>query len=68
VHATSLYCQPAAATPADFEFMRILDEQYLKTPFYGTRRMTTKLRLHGGYTISRKRVRRLMRLMGLEAI
>ena len=47
--------------------MRLLDQQYTQTPFYGTRRMTTYLnRL--GYTINRKRVQRLMRKMGLEAI
>lgn len=47
--------------------MRILDEQYLKTPFYGSRKMVDVLR-DRGYTVNRKRVRRLMRLMGLEAI
>lgn len=47
--------------------MRLLDEQYLKTPFYGSRRMTEALRGRG-YIVNRKRVRRLMRLMGLEAI
>jgi putative transposase len=62
-----LYYQPAAAPPTDLEIMRMLDEQYLKTPFYGSRRMTNELRL-SGYTVSRKRIRRLMRLMGLEAI
>ncbi|PZM77463.1 MAG: IS3 family transposase, partial [Candidatus Melainabacteria bacterium] len=67
VSRSSLYYQPAAAPPADLEIMRILDEQYLKTPFYGSRRMTAELRVRG-YTIGRKRVRRLMRLMGLEAI
>lgn len=47
--------------------MRLLDEQYLKTPFFGSRRMTAELRFRG-YRVSRKRVRRLMRLMGLQAI
>ena len=41
--------------------------QYLKTPFYGSRKMKAWL-LQQGYLVSRKRVRRLMRLMGLEAI
>ena len=44
-----------------------MDRQYLKTPFYGSRRMKAWL-LRKGYLVSRKRVRRLMRLMGLEAI
>jgi putative transposase len=47
--------------------MRLIDEQYLKTPFYGSRGMTQWLR-RDGYDVNRKRVRRLMGVMGLEAI
>lgn len=47
--------------------MRLLDEQYTKTPFYGVRRMTRHLH-EMGYNPDVKRVRRLLRLMGLEAI
>lgn len=47
--------------------MRLLDAQYLETPFYGSRKMTLVLRSHG-YAINRKRVQRLMRQMGLFAI
>ncbi len=47
--------------------MRLLDEQYTKTPFYGVPRMTVWLK-EQGYNINRKRVERLMRLMGLKAI
>ena len=47
--------------------MRWLDEQYLKTPFYGTRRMVAVMR-RNGFEINRKRVKRLMRVMGIEAI
>ena len=47
--------------------MRLIDEQYLKTPFYGTRRMVAHLR-RLGHLVNRKRVRRLMRKMGLVAI
>jgi len=47
--------------------MELIDEQYTRTPFYGTRRMTAWLRLQG-YKVNRKRVQRLMRLMGIEAI
>jgi putative transposase len=47
--------------------MRKIDEQYLKTPFYGARRMEDFLERQG-YEVNRKRVQRLMRLMGLEAI
>ena len=47
--------------------MRLLDEQYTRTPFYGIRRMTAWLRQQG-YPVNPKRVSRLLRLMGIEAI
>jgi hypothetical protein len=47
--------------------MRLLDEQYTRTPFYGVRKMTAWLR-GLGYPVNEKRIRRLLRLMGLEAI
>jgi putative transposase len=47
--------------------MRLLDEQYLQTPFYGSRRMIVWLQ-HQGHQVNRKRVQRLMRQMGLEGI
>ena len=47
--------------------MRLLDAQYTAPPFYGTRRMTAWLRSQG-YAVNRKRVTRLMRQMGMEAI
>ena len=47
--------------------MRLLDEQYTRTPFYGVRKMTKWLR-DQNWQINPKRVRRLMRLLGLEAI
>ena len=47
--------------------MALIDQQYLKTPFYGSGRMTAWLRYHG-HQVNRKRVRRLMQLIGLEAI
>ena len=46
---------------------RLIDEQYTKTPFYGSRRMTESLR-RDGYEVNRKHVQRLMREMGIEAI
>ena len=49
------------------QLMRLIDEQFLKTPGYGARLMTRHLRRQG-YCVGRKRVRRLMRLMGLFAI
>jgi putative transposase len=47
--------------------MRLLDEQYTRTPFYGTRRMAAWLRA-SGYGVNRKRIVRLMAEMGLVAI
>lgn len=51
----------------DFELMALIDREYLKHPFYGSRRMTAVLKIQG-YEINRKRVQRLMQEMGLEAI
>jgi putative transposase len=47
--------------------MRLMDEQHLRTPFYGSREMTEWLKREG-YKVNRKRIRRLMRLMRLEAV
>jgi putative transposase len=47
--------------------MRLLDEQYTRTPFYGSRKMTAWLNTQG-YPVERERVRRLLDSMGLEAM
>jgi len=47
--------------------MKLIDEQYLRTPFYGVSKMTAWLRLNG-HKVNGKRVRRLMRIMGIEAV
>jgi putative transposase len=49
------------------QLMRLIDRQYTETPFYGSRRMTAWLR-NQGYAVNRKRVSRLMNLMGIEAV
>ena len=67
VSRASVYYRPVPARSEDLELMALMDRQYLKTPFYGSRKMKAWL-LQQGYLVSRKRVRRLMRLMGLEAI
>jgi len=64
---SSLYYQPATESPLNLELMRLIDEQYLKTPFYGWPRMTAYVQSLG-YGVNVKRVRRLMRTMGLCAI
>lgn len=62
---SSYYYQPAGETEYNLVLMRLIDEQYLRTPFFGSRQMTRWLRLNG-HPVNRKRVHRLMRLMGLE--
>lgn len=61
------YYKPREVSIYELELMRLLDEQYMLTPFYGIRRMTVSLH-QLGHQVNRKRVQRLMRLMGLEAI
>ena len=61
------YYTPVDETAENLALMRLLDEQYTRTPFYGVERMTVWLRQQG-YAVNPKRVRRLLRRMGLEAI
>jgi putative transposase len=67
VARSTLYYQPIAVSVDDLAVMRRMDELYLAYPFYGSRRMVAVLRREG-WAVNRKRVRRLMRLMGLRAI
>jgi putative transposase len=64
---SGVYREPAALDAEELALMRWIDEQYLATPFYGSRRMTAGLR-QAGHQVNPKRVQRLMRLMGLEAL
>lgn len=64
---SGLYYAPAEESAENLDLMRLLDEKYMKTPFFGVRRMTDWLDKQG-HTVNAKRVRRLMRVMGLEAI
>ena len=68
ISRSSVYYKCKKVKKEGLELMRIIDEQYLKTPVYGSRSMRSYLRRLGYNTINRKRVQRLMRLMGLEAI
>jgi putative transposase len=63
----SYYHRPRPKPPEDLQLMRAIDEAYMAHPVFGSRQMTRWLRRQG-YRINRKRVRRLMELMGLEAI
>jgi putative transposase len=67
LNRSTLYYQPAQETEANLRLMRCIDAEYTRHPFYGSRKMTVWLRGHGE-AVNRKRVQRLMRRMGLEAI
>jgi putative transposase len=64
---SSLYDQAVPERVEDLPLMRLLDEQYMATPLYGVRRMTAWLRCQG-YGVNHKRVARLMRQIGVEAL
>ena len=61
------YYDPKGETPLNLKLMRLIDEQFLATPYYGSRQMARWLRREGE-KVGRHRVRRLMALMGLHAI
>jgi putative transposase len=67
LNRSTYYLAPATESEGNLRLMRLIDEQYLKTPFYGSRRMAASLRRRGE-VVNRKRVRRLMTLMGLEGL
>jgi putative transposase len=67
LNRSSYYLPPATESEENLRLMRRIDEQFLKTPFYGSRKMTIALE-RSGETVNRKRVQRLMALMGLEAV
>ena len=64
---SSWYYRPAGEKEYNLELMRLLDEQYTRTPFYGVEKMTLWLR-EQGHEVNVKRVRRLLRKMGLTAV
>ncbi|MEP0914755.1 IS3 family transposase [Leptolyngbya sp. GB1-A1] len=64
---SSWYYKPVAVDAYELHLMNLIDDQYTKTPFYGIRRMTAWLRTQGE-AVNHKRVARLMRQMGIEAI
>jgi putative transposase len=68
VNRASLYYKPLGESEENLCLMRLIDEQYTKTPFFGSRRMAAWLRENKKRTVNRKRVGRLMEVMGLEAI
>ncbi len=67
IHRSGLYYTAFAETEENLALMRLIDEQYFRTPFYGVPRLTQWLNRQG-YTVNKKRVRRLMKLVGWQTI
>jgi putative transposase len=67
VSRSGFYYRPSGETELNLALMRLIDEQHLKTPYYGARQMARHLRREG-YVVGRKRIRRLMQRMGLCAV
>ena len=67
ISRSSFYYQPVGETAENLALMRLIDAQFLETPWYGSRQMARHLR-RAGHEVGRKRVRRLMGVMGLVPI
>jgi putative transposase len=67
LNRSSWYYTPASESAENLQLMRLIDEQYTRTPFYGWPKMTAILRQQG-HLVNHKRVQRLMQVMGLQAI
>ncbi len=67
LNRSGIYYRPKAVPAGDLAMTRLLDKMHLKAPFYGSRKMTACLRREG-HVVNRKRIRRLMRRMGLQTI
>lgn len=67
ISRSSFYHEPAGETERNLGLMRLIDQQFLDTPFYGVRQMTWHLQ-NEGHGVNQKRIRRLMRLMRLMPI
>lgn len=67
LHRASYYYQPALESDENLHLMKVIDEEYTKHPFYGSRRITEWLK-RKNHEVNRKRVQRLMNLMGIEGI
>lgn len=68
LNRSTLYYQPVAVSDEDMQIMRMIDEIYTRCPFYGSRRMTCQLNREHGQQWNRKRIQRLMRVMGIQGI
>lgn len=64
---STYYYEPVPETELNLQLMRLIDEMYTESPFYGSRKIIEELEKRG-YFVNRKRIQRLMRLMGLEVM
>ncbi len=67
ISRSGLYYQPKGISEEDLTIMKLIDRQYLTTPFYGSRKIAAWLKSQN-YSVNRKRARRFMQIMGLKAI
>lgn len=67
IHCSSVYYKPAQESAENLAIMRVLDEQYMQTPFYGAKRLRVIL-AEIGYMVNVKHIRRLMRAVGGKTI
>jgi putative transposase len=68
LHRSTVYYEPAETPDEDLALMRLVDEEHMRHPFQGSRKIREWLLTARGLVVNRKRVQRLMRLMGLEGI
>ena len=68
INRSGLYYQPKGDSDEDLELMKLIDRQYLATPFYGARKIGVWFKKEKGLSVNRKRVRRLMQRMGIRAV
>ncbi|MCA9108089.1 MAG: transposase, partial [Planctomycetales bacterium] len=68
IHRSQLYYEPVPESDENLELMRLIDEQHMKTPFWGSRNMSVFLSKRIGRTVNRKKAQRLMRKMGIEGM
>jgi putative transposase len=68
ISRSGLYYQPVGISEEELTLMKLIDRQYLTTPFYGARKIAAWLNSQGHQVVNRKHARRLMRLMGITAI
>jgi putative transposase len=68
INRSGLYYQPKGHSDEDLVLMKLIDRQYLATPFYGARKIAVELKRQKGFPVNRKRVRRLMQFMGIRAV